>query len=184
MELHCESVVNEELSFCPREGEVILLDIKAEEQRMNRYIFGYIDQHKVEEGNLKDDSLKMWQKLPKEWLQNAKIWSFNVYIKETNRNLKTGTVSVSRGILNIKKKLQLVDALPRIKGLSLLKEILQPSEEMFISCRSAQKPSWAELVQKISDELIREEPQSKIILINAPPGTGKTGVIIDLIKKI
>ncbi|GIY33745.1 hypothetical protein CEXT_217401 [Caerostris extrusa] len=36
IELHCESVVNEELSFCPREGEVILLDIKAEEQRMNR----------------------------------------------------------------------------------------------------------------------------------------------------
>ncbi|GIY84507.1 hypothetical protein CDAR_389471, partial [Caerostris darwini] len=49
---------------------------------------------------------------------------------------------------------------------------------------SAQKPSCAELVQKISEELNREEPQSKIVLINAPSGTGKTGVIIDLIKNL
>ncbi|GIY00005.1 probable helicase senataxin [Caerostris darwini] len=55
---------------------------------------------------------------------------------------------------------------------------------MFISCRSAQKPSCAELVQKISQELNREEPQSKIVLINAPSGTGKTGVIMDLIKNL
>ncbi|GIY10503.1 helicase sen1 [Caerostris extrusa] len=184
IELYCESVVNEDLSFRPHEGEVILLDIKGEEEGLKRCIFGYIDQHKVEELNFKDESLNIWQKMPNEWLQNAKLWTFNVHIKKTKRHFKTGTINLAHGILNIKKKLQLVDALLALKSSPLLKEILKPSKEIFLSCGLASKTTCTELIQIISDKIKHENPQSKTILINAPPGTGKTGVIIGIIEKL
>ncbi|GIY00006.1 putative helicase senataxin [Caerostris darwini] len=39
IELHCESVVNEELSFCPREGDVILLISKPENEPVHIWLY-------------------------------------------------------------------------------------------------------------------------------------------------
>ncbi|GFR05789.1 probable helicase senataxin [Trichonephila clavata] len=184
MELDCESIVNENLSYHPTEGTVVLLDVKNAEQGINSCAFGYIHCHKL--GNVCDsEKLTEWIKVPAEWQKNAKVWTISIFIKKSKRHgISTGSVHLARGIINIKNRLQLVEALLAFKESPLQKDILNPSSELFSFYESNSKIPREQLIQSIGDEINKENCKSKTILINAPPGTGKTGAIIGLVEKL
>ncbi|GFY59189.1 probable helicase senataxin [Trichonephila inaurata madagascariensis] len=184
MELDCESIINENLSYHPLEGTVVLLDVKNTEQGINSYAFGYIRSHKP--GNVCDSAkLTEWIKVPAEWQKNAKLWTISIFIKKSKRHgISIGSVNLARGIINIKNKLQLVEALLAFKESPLQKDILNPSSEVYSFYESNSKMPREQLIQSIGDEISKENCKSKTILINAPPGTGKTGAIIGLVEKL
>ncbi|GFV89019.1 probable helicase senataxin [Trichonephila clavipes] len=184
MELNCESIINENLSYHPLEGTVVLLDVKNTEQGINSCAFGYIHSHKP--GNVCDsEKLTEWIKVPAEWQKNAKLWTISIFIKKSKRHgISIGSVNLARGIINIKNKLQLVEALLAFKESPLQKDILNPSSEVFSFYESNSKMPREQLIQSIGDEISKENCKSKTILINAPPGTGKTGAIIGLVEKL
>ncbi|CAL1291229.1 unnamed protein product [Larinioides sclopetarius] len=183
MELQCESVVNENLSFLPCEGNVILLGFNDIRNGLDNSLFGYIHQHEV--GNtFETEKMKDWQKVPKEWQENAKIWTFSVHIKKSKKNLPIGSVSVAYGISNIKNKLQLADALVGFKDSPIQNDILKPTKEMFEFCKSISKIPRMQLIQIVSEEIKNDNPHSKLILINAPVATGKTGAIIGIVENL
>ncbi|GBN55042.1 putative helicase senataxin [Araneus ventricosus] len=183
MELQCESVVNENLSFLPCEGNIILLGFSDIGNGLENSLFGYINCHKVESA-LETEKMKEWQEVPKEWQENAKVWTFSVHIKKSKKNFMIGSVSRAYGILNIKNKLQLADALVGFKDSPIQNDILRPTKEMFAFCKSISKIPRTQLIQTVSEELKKENPHSKLILINAPVATGKTGAIIGIVEKL
>ncbi|GFT73048.1 probable helicase MAGATAMA 3, partial [Nephila pilipes] len=183
MELHCESIVNENLSYHPTEGTVVLLNVKNAEQGINSYVFGYISCHKSE--NICDsEKLTEWIAIPEEWQKNAKLWTFSIYVKKSKKRFDINSVNLARGIMNIKNKIQLIEALLAFKKSPLQKDILSPSSEVFSFYEANTKISRALLIQTVSDEIRKENPRSKTILINAPPGTGKTGAILGLVEQL
>ncbi|XP_055925815.1 probable helicase senataxin [Argiope bruennichi] len=183
IELQCESIVNENFSFLPSEGNIILLGISDIGNGLENSMFGYIHRHKVESA-LEKEKMTEWQKVPKEWQENAKLWTFSMFIKKSKKDFQFGTVSVAYGILNIRNKLQLADALIGFKDSPIQNDILRPTKEMFSFCKSISRIPRPLLIQTVSDEIKKENPHSKLILINAPAGTGKTGAIIGIVEKL
>ncbi|GFU38831.1 probable helicase senataxin [Nephila pilipes] len=180
MRFHCESIVNE--NFYPSEGYVVLLKFKKL-QGQSSCAFGYINYHKTSYIR-ESQKLDEWVKIPEELRNNSKLCLFSVVVKSSLKNLNEGSVNLANGIINIKHKQHLMEALLGFKESPLQRDILRPSREIFSFYDSNSGISQAQLIKKISEEITKECPKSKTILINAPPGTGKTSAVIGIVDEI
>ncbi|GFY25001.1 putative helicase senataxin [Trichonephila clavipes] len=178
-ELQCESLTNKEAAFCPTEGSVILLKFKEEEEG-TKFIFGYIKSHKLEK-RCDFEELSEWVTIPEEWKLSTRLWKFSLSIKESMQNADLGLVNLAQGIVNIKHKIQLLEALFMFKQSPLQKDILEPSREMFSFYESTRRLFQTQLIQIVHNEITKENPKNKTILINAPDGTS---AITDFVRNI
>ncbi|XP_035228434.1 uncharacterized protein LOC118200583 [Stegodyphus dumicola] len=189
--LLCRSIINK-LSFNPVEGNLIIMHIQYQNKdKCSNPIFGYINKFTVEE--LTPDILNsdVWRKMPPQWLTSAKLCSFSVYVKRRHMQPKYKHLMKANGICSLRNRLRLADCLHNIVFSPLHMDIICPRfETFFVNYRSGIFPSrdfnfsQMQFIEGVATDLQCSVQKPKIILLQGPPGAGKTHTIIGLIEEI
>lgn len=182
-ELKCASIVSDILRYHPTEGKVVLLNVKEKQEgALENYTFGCIRRHTVEE--FKQD-VPEWNTIPKEGLNNAKLVKFEVVVKKNIRPDQLNYVYHGHVLPNIQQKLQMADALRSFRYSPLCESIYHPREETLMYCDSSRKTlSWDNLNHALSEEVQNPISNARVLLLQTPPGTGKTKCVVELVKKL
>lgn len=170
LECECEPTVSGRI-FGPQTGMITILEL-AENSGISEQYIAYILDHKISSSNLQ-----------------SKIWPFYAFI-EKGEILFAPILMKGYNICGIENQLRLVDALHFFKDSPLLENILDPKLLYFTLTNSKLDPNkmysscQMEIMKGISAEINKRLLHPKVVLLNGPPGTGKTHTVIGLLEEL